>query len=146
MAIGYTSLISKSSTLFFNHFLAAIEKNFILYSNDLKIITITDSGEAAEMIMHKVLRLFTKKESVLIKFKNQSGNFISCHIRNLGYLITENYSLEELLSQEEEDELFAFVRARYDDLRLRGRGIGFIFDSEGYSDDYIKIDIDVWNT
>jgi hypothetical protein len=144
MAIGYSSLISKTSEVFFNGFIQAIMEEFVLLGNDLKIRTVDDSGENVNLVLEDVILLYKETNEILIKFKNTEGNYISCSVKDLGGFVVENYSLEELLSDKEEEHVFSFVQRRYEFLRTKGLGIGFIFDPEGYSEDYIKIDYDAW--
>jgi hypothetical protein len=55
------------------------------------------------------------------------------------YLAIESYDFDELLINEEYMEMYSKLNNRFQDFIRKKYGIGFIYDEEGYSEDYIEI-------
>ena len=144
MAIGYTTVISKFNEFFFDEFLNGIKNSYSLFDSNQEIWIVDDDGEDIFLSEGGLKILFSNHNNVYIRFKNVHDNYIGCTIRNLGYLVTEEYSMDELLTDQEKNELWDFVEKRFLLLRSLRLNIGFIFDLEGYSENYIRIDNNVW--
>lgn len=132
--------------MFLSDFLNSIKRNFNLHDENQFILVIDESQGSINVTEGGLHIYMIEKKDVVIKFTNSLGNYITCTIRDLRGFIVEEYSLEELLSDEEAEYVFKFVNERFSQLRLEKLGIGFIFDPEGYSEDYIKIDYDAWGS
>lgn len=144
MAIGYASVILKSYKSSFNDFLDTVSREFLLLSTDSTILTLDDVGEHVILTVNEAVNSYNEKQQIAFKFRSVDGNAMTCTVTDMGGLVEENYSMDELLSNEDENQLFQFIQKRYESLRIAGFGIGFIFDTEGYSEDYIKIAYDAW--
>ncbi|SEO47072.1 hypothetical protein SAMN05192574_108201 [Mucilaginibacter gossypiicola] len=144
MAIGYSSVIFKSYKSSFDDFLDAVSTEFILFGVNATVLTVDDDGENVALERNDVINIYSERRNVTVIFRNADENAIACTIKDVGGFIEESYSMDQLFSSEEEEQLFQFTQKRYESLRAAKVGIGFIFDVEGYSEDYIKIAYNAW--
>jgi len=138
MSWGYSSIVSKLRKDSFRNWLNFINQNFNL-SDSVKVRVINQKGDTIELSIESIDTYYREHKVIMLRIRNNLNNAVSCTFEeseDASYCF-EEYSLEELLSSSEEDDLFKILHERYLNLHNMRMAIGFIFDKEGYSEDYI---------
>lgn len=142
MALGYSQLITKATDKSFIDWLAFLKENFSFFKeNDTLVELLNEQGDIGLIDQPQLEKIYLENNSVTIKVRNSSQNNITCSISFSSdkYYMLETYSMDELLTIEECDELFVFLHNRFLYSYKERKGIGFIFDVEGYSEDYLSV-------
>jgi hypothetical protein len=143
MAIGYSKLISQFDSAYFDSWVSFIKKEFVLFNSTTTNIHVVDYDGTLKLIdIKEAGAIFEVSYQIVIKFRNRLGNAITCTISvTHQYLAVEEYSMDELLTEEEYNNFYNLLLSRFQWLSTDKKLIGFIFDREGYSEDYISTDI-----
>lgn len=143
MAIGYSKIISQYNSAYFDNWVSFTKRELVLFRDTTTNVHIVDYDGTLKLIDIKEARsIFEASYQIVIKFRNSLGNSITCTIGvTHRYLAVEEYSMDELLTEEEYDDLYNLLLSRFQKLSTDKKLIGFIFDREGYSEDYISTDI-----
>jgi len=141
MAIGYSRIIAKYNNLYLESWLDFISKNFILSDSDGNITILNESGEEGKMDLLSLENLFVRSREIVIKFWNKNGRAIASTLDcRQGYFVFEYYSMDELLDENDYSSLYSSLFARFVGLSKQSMVGGFIFDREGYMDDYLRFE------
>jgi hypothetical protein len=143
MAIGYSKIISQYNDDYFENWISFAKKNFVLFEgNSSKVYIVNNNGVLNLIEINDAKSMFETSYLIIMKFRNNLGNAITCTVNVIHkYLVVEEYSMDELLTEEEYDELYNLLLIRFQKISIDKKLRGFIFDSEGYSEDYINIDL-----
>lgn len=141
MAIGYSKIIAKYDYQHFKNWIAFILKEFVLLIDEKHVILLTDEGDE-EMIDFSLLeRSFLRKNKISLKFRNSSGCAIGCTLKyGPNFYCHEYYSMDELLEDKDYSGLYNSLSARFSELSKHTMVGGFIFDIEGYTDDFVNFE------
>jgi|GEM_PF-6433602 len=145
MAIGYGKIIVRAFEGYYDDLLSEISSNYSLFISDKRINALTPSGDNVIMESSEIKRILIESKIVNFKIVNNFQSQITVSIELIdNCLINENYSMDELLADGEEDDLLYFLKQRFDRLLDNRKAIAFIFDQQGYSEDYILIPPHNW--
>ena len=145
MAIAYGKIIVNVFEEYYDDLLSEISSNYSLFISDKRVNVLTPSGDTVIIESSEMKKILIESKIVNFKIVNNFQNQITVSIELIdNYLINENYSMDELLNDGEEDDLLCFLKRRFDRLLDNRKAIGFIFDKQGYSEDYILIPPHNW--
>lgn len=144
--IGFAKVISRNTSPEKNvlsEWFSFLKEQFSFSCNDNDILRIDEKGDVGSISREQAEDLFSKNKSLTIRVRNSQNNFITS-ILLLSFdkcYSAEEYSMYELLCQNEYDELFTILHARYLELTQRDTAIALIFDKRGYSEDYFNFQL-----
>lgn len=141
MAIGYSRIIAKYNPQYFKNWVAFILKEFVLLIDEKNVIMLTDEGDE-KIIDFSLLEVFLlEKNEISLKFRNVSGCAIGCTLKyGSEFYSHEYYSMDELLDDKDYSGLYSSLLARFNELSKQSMVGGFIFDREGYTDDFVNFE------
>lgn len=141
MAIGYSRIIAKYNDLYIESWLDFISKNFILLDGDKNVTILNKDGEEQKTDLLSLEDLFVRNREVVVKFWNKKGRAISSTLDcRQGYFVLEYYSMDELLDENDYSSLYSSLFSRFVGLSEHSMVGGFIFDREGYMEDYLSFE------
>jgi hypothetical protein len=121
--------------------LTFISKEFILLIDEKNVITLTDEGDEEIIDLSLLEELFFKNKEILLKFRNTSGCAIGCTLKyGSNHYAHEYYSMDELLNDDDFTGLYNSLLNRFIELSKQSMVGGFIFDIEGYTDDFVNLE------
>ncbi|MDB4920981.1 hypothetical protein [Mucilaginibacter sp.] len=137
--IGYAKIISEKSHLFYEDWIKEISENYELFLDAAEnILSLNYEGEQRILTKNQAKKTLTNELRLYVKFTNCFGNTVTTTITIVDdYLVIEDYSMDELITDEDDQNLRLFLKKRFDRLLDEKIGIGFIFDVRGYSEDYL---------
>lgn len=144
--IGFAKVISINSSsehVVLSEWFSFLKERFSLFHTDNEILGIDEKGDVGVISREQAEDLFRKNKSITIRIRNSQNNFITSILvlSSDKCYSAEEYSMDELLCQNEYDELFEILHARYLELTRRDTAIALIFDKRGYSEDYFSFQL-----
>lgn len=141
MAIGYSRIIAKYNNLYLERWLEFVSKNFILLDSERNITILNGNGEEEKIDLLSLESLFLRSREIVIKFWNKNGRAIASTLDcRQSYFVFEYYSMDELLDENDYSSLYSSLFTRFVGLSEQSMVGGFIFDREGYMEDYLRFE------
>jgi len=139
MAIGYSKLISRFQDVFFEDWLHFVERSFEL-NLETALKYVDENGDEQYLRISEMKEILFTTSHTTIKFLVNVNTFVIVTISIIdGFLISEDYSFDEVLEESVYEKIYIALFKRFNECYNNGIGVGFIFDKDGYSEDYIKV-------
>jgi hypothetical protein len=148
MAIGYGKIIAKAFNSYYTGLMDDLTTNFQSYTpGSHDICGINDEGEQFVTDVNAIHECLRTHLHATFKFRNEFQNAITISVQIIdNYIIEECYYMDELIEDSEQNMLLNFMKQRFWGLLEKNLSIGFVFDKEGYSEDYILIPPPNWRS